>query len=213
MSWSTLPHDFVQSMIKRETLADERSSLVKKLRLVNKHWNECATKSLTYLNPHNLEKEDFSKFLILMKKSYVNVARLQVPAVWIDDECCEALGSLSQLDDVEVFWGDSITDKGLGYLTSTSNLRSLKIYHSRQITDEGVKALVNSDLEVLWLYGATEVTDEGLSALSSLSSLKALRLMYCNRLTRRGLEPLVNREGLQIFVRYCRRISSEISIS
>eukprot|EP00210_Caulerpa_lentillifera_P004951 g4725.t1 len=213
MTWSTLASDVLLFLIKRETVADTRSPLIKSLRLVNKHWCESATKAVTYLNPHTLEKEDLPKLVTLMKTHFVNVTKLQVPAVWIDDESCATIAAIPQVNDLEVFWGDSITDKGLGYLSSASNLRSLKIYHSRQITDEGVKSLVNSDLEVLWLYGATEVTDEGLGTLSNLSSLKALRLMYCNQLTRRGLEPLVKREGLQIFVRYCRRISREILIS
>lgn len=213
MAWSTLAPDVLLSLIKRETLVDDRSALVKSLRLVNKHWCESATKAVTYLNPHNLEKDDLAKFITRMKTQFMNVERLQLPAVWIDDESCEAIAAVSQVNDLEVFWGDSITDKGLGHLSSASNLRSLKIYHSKQITDEGVKALLGSDLQVLWLYGATEVTDEGLSQLSNLSSLKALRLMYCNQLTRRGLEPLVKRQGLQIFVRYCRRISSEIMVS
>lgn len=183
------------------------------LRFVNKHWSKGVAKSITKMKMAEIEKEDLREFLNKLKQTFVNVQRLDVPVVWMDDDCCTTLAAgLPKLTTLELFWGDSITDAGLKALTKLP-LRSLKIYHSRLITDKGVAALSSSGLEELWIYGANQVTDDGFRQLDNLKSLMVLRLMYCNQLSRWGLEPLFRRDGLQIFVRFCRRISCEISIT
>ena len=148
-----------------------------------------------------------------MKTTFGSVQRLDVPVVWFDDECCRQLASqMPKLTSLELFWGDTISDDGVRELAKMP-LKSFRMYHSRLLTDNGIMALAkNSSLEELWLYGANQVTDHGFRALENLESLKSLRLLYCNRLSRCGLEPLFKRKGLQIFVRFCRRISHEISV-
>jgi len=186
---------------------------LRQLRFVNKHWSRGVAKTITKLKLAEIEKESLPDFLNKLKTTFVNVQRLDVPAVWMDDDCCATLAAvLPKLTTLELFWGDSITDAGLKALAKMP-LRSLKIYHSRLITDDGLAALSKSSLEELWIYGANQVTDHGFRQLEKLKSLKILRLLYCNLLSRCGLEPLFRRDGLQIFVRFCRRISCEISIT
>lgn len=210
-SWARLPGDVVEriaTILKQSDVEDLR-----RMRCVNRHWSEYASKAITHLNLMNTEVNEFSHFLETCTNVFVNAERLDVPVVWIDDACCEQLAiALPKLSALELFWGDSVTDTGLKALASLP-LESFKIYHSRLITDEGIALLSRCPLEELWIYGANQVTDDGFRHLERLDSIKTLRLMYCNRLSRRGLEPLFKREGLQIFVRYCRRISTEICIA
>jgi len=183
------------------------------LRFVNKRWSSCVAQQMTRIKLEEIEKEDLPDFLAALKKTFVNIQALVVPVVWMDDEGCQLLASVfPELTSLEVFWGDSISDEGFRAL-SRLPLRSLKIYHSRLITDEGIGMLKKTPLEELWVYGGNQITDEGFRQLRDLHTLKELKLMYCNALTRRGLEPLFHKDGLKIFVRFCRRISSEISIS
>ena len=161
----------------------------------------------------DLEREEFPAFLQKVKELFSAVQRLDVPVVWMDDECCHLFAvHLPWLKSLELFWGDAISDEGLKALAAMP-LESLRIYHSRLITDKGMEALSCTSLKELWLYGANLVTDDGFRNLVKLSSLEVLRLLYCNRLTRHGLEPLFDKDGLQLFVRFCRRISREIRIS
>lgn len=183
------------------------------MRFVNKHWSKGVAKAVTRMKLAEIEKHELPDFLNKLNATFVNVQRLDVPVTWMDDDGCETLAAaLPKLATLEVFWGDNTSDAGLKQLARLP-LRSLKMYHCRLITDEGIAALSNSSLEELWMYGAKEVTDEGFRQLKDLTTLQSLRLHYCDRLTRRGLEPLFRREGLQINVRFCRRISCEISIT
>jgi len=95
---------------------------------------------------------------------------------------------LLRVEQVDLRYGDSVTDADIATLDGLSGLQWLDLSHT-QITDAGVEHLRNlPELQVLDL-SATKVTDAG---LDNLTDLKGLRWLYLSRtqVTDAGVEHL-----------------------
>lgn len=92
-----------------------------------------------------------------MMQHFVNIRKLELPAAWMEDTYCARIASFKNCAELDFFWFDNVTDDGLKHIASLPSLSSLKIYHCRQISDKGLKALAKSTVKELWLYGGVQV--------------------------------------------------------
>ena len=118
-----------------------------------------------------------------------------------NDDCCEAIKGLTNLERIDMqdcnqptekglailkgftklknvrLWGPNINDKVLSYLSGAKELRVLSLEQCTAVTADGlehIKGLKN--LTEVALYGATGVYDAGVEKLSGLTKLQALDL-------------------------------------
>ncbi len=91
----------------------------------------------------------------------------------------------------------SITDADLRRIEGMTQLRQLSLSYAPNVTDAGLKRLLNAltNLEELYLE-KTNITDAGLECVNALPRLRKLDL-YCTKITNDGLRHLKGRRRLE----------------
>ncbi|GJN25783.1 hypothetical protein PR202_gb13656 [Eleusine coracana subsp. coracana] len=108
----------------------------------------------------------------------------------INDAALQHLSRCSELLTLKLGLCSSISDQGLGYISSTcSKLMELDIYRCSAITDDGLAALAGGckKMRMLNLRYCDQITDAGLKHLSSLEELTNLEMRCLVRVTGIGI--------------------------
>lgn len=120
----------------------------------------------------------------------------------IEARGCKGLTQLSRLEYLDLSNCPHLTDLSFEKGLSFPNLRNFQLAFCRNLTDNGLKALANSNpnLEVLNLSHCHLITNDSLTVLvSSIKTLIELNLTACNKLGNKSLE---------IIAENCRRLKS-----
>jgi hypothetical protein len=101
--------------------------------------------------------------------------KLDLSLTYVSDIGAEAIGKLAQLEELNLFTAEFVTDAAIAYLRSNSNLRVLNL-RGTDVTDtslEYVARLANlRSLDISF----TQISDVGLEHLAALSHLETLNL-------------------------------------
>lgn len=122
----------------------------------------------------------------------------------LDDECLYDLKNFTNLK-ILFIKSNIITNKGLSYLGSLTNLNQLNLSSLSNIDDNGLIHLKKLEkLTILDLGDCINITDDGLDHLNFLTELKYLNLSYCKNITSNGLVKLDNLKKLKyLYVKRC----------
>ena len=152
--------------------------------LVSKRWC-CVKAQWTTLKYHgHVGLQNLKK--IMNKTIIKNMVCLELSGV--DDSYLQYVGSLKQLEFLNLTRCDEITDQGLEHISSLQQLESLSLLGCYEITDQGLKYISSLQrLKSLNVSYCGEITDQGLKHISSLQQLKSLNLKQCDKITNQGL--------------------------
>jgi len=145
---------------------------------------------LTYLHPSTGCHLDDANFEMLTRNRGLKSLVIGDSNSKLSDRGLEALGKLSDLESLEIWYSRETTKTGIAALAQLRKLRSLTIAYLRSFDDEALKLLSSSPgIEMLDLI-ELNITDEGLTQLKALKSLKYLRVSQCKRVTPGGMKAL-----------------------
>jgi len=108
----------------------------------------------------------------------------------LSDKNLQHIGLLTGLKTLNLHC-DNVTDAGLQHIGYLSGLKNLDISNNMKISDAGLKHIMSlSQLQELNIEG-TSVTDAGLEVIGSLKELHVLDLGVCYRITASGIHKLI----------------------
>uniref|UniRef100_A0A453JZZ1 F-box/LRR-repeat protein 15-like leucin rich repeat domain-containing protein n=1 Tax=Aegilops tauschii subsp. strangulata TaxID=200361 RepID=A0A453JZZ1_AEGTS len=123
-----------------------------------------------------------------------NLKEIDLTDCGVNDEALHHLAKCSELLILKLGLSSSISDKGLGFISSKcGKLIELDLYRCSSITDDGLAALANGckKIKLLNLCYCNKITDSGLSHLGALEELTNLELRCLVRITGIGISSVV----------------------
>lgn len=118
-----------------------------------------------------------------------NVVAVHLGRTWVDDVELLDLAKLPKLVRLDLSH-TRITDDGLLHLQSQTQIQDLNLFYAEQITDQGMSAIKGwKDLRRLNLRG-TRISDGTLAIVGGLTGLESLDIAYTD-ITESGLDALV----------------------
>ncbi len=135
----------------------------------------------------------------MLVRRFPTVVSLEVKGVYeeeavLTDQGLRAVSSLASLTFLDLSWCRNVTNEGVrAVVSSCTALKTLSLRACNKVTDEGVRAVSScTALKTLDLCCCYKVTDVGVRALSSLPALTSLDLRYCFNVTAAGVQALRN---------------------
>jgi internalin A len=118
-----------------------------------------------------------------------NVIAVHLGRTWVDDAELLDLAKLPKLVRLD-FSHTRITDEGLLHLRSQTQIEDLNLFYAEQITDQGMSAIKGwKNLKHLNVRG-TRISDGTLAIVGTLTGLESLDIAY-TEITDNGLDALV----------------------
>ncbi len=181
---------------KVQGIAIWRRSLTDEGLRILKHVEQLDSLSLEadFRNPGSMQLTPAGLTLL---RNYPTLTDLKLARVQIADDCLEEIGKLSNLTKLYLFHCPKITDAGVAYLSSMTNLQTLTITNDvEHLTSKALihlKPLTNlTSLGIGWM----DVESGDLRHLHGLDNLESLALDSTN-LTDAGLEQLSTMDSLK----------------
>lgn len=123
------------------------------------------------------------------------VIAVHLGRTWVDDTELLDLARLPKLTSLDLSH-TRITDEGLLHLKSATQIEDLNLFYAEQITDQGMNAIKGwNRLKRLNLRG-TQISDGTLAIVGTLTGLQSLDVAY-TQITDNGLDALVPLTQLQ----------------
>eukprot|EP00803_Ostreobium_quekettii_P006102 evm.model.scf_363.3 EVM.evm.TU.scf_363.3 scf_363:28211-29065(-) len=223
-------HQEASQLNKLVNSSRDGAPLLKKMRLVNRHWHKWATGTLNYLSIYASRKRREKVLLAAMHRfPQVQVVRLRFVATprellllrgfprltYIDAamQTDDQLAALQALTHLRGLWTlesfKQITDSGLRHLSHLTNLETLNLRYSHKLTGIGLHSLSTlTALVDLNLCRCISLTDAGLRALCPLTCLMRLNLNWCVEITDAGVASLQPLKALvMLSLNHCSRVT------
>jgi len=164
---------------------------------------------LTSVNLVGYENEIDDSLIHNLEERLPKLRHLFIPYASITDIGLGHLSTLQNLASLNLHWCDKITNTGLGHLSKLRNLASLNLSGCDKITDTGLGHLSTlQNLASLNLHWCDKITDIGLGHLSKLRNLASLNLHWCDKITDIGLGHLSKLRNLaSLNLRECDKIT------
>jgi internalin A len=126
-----------------------------------------------------------------------NVTGVHLGRTWVEDSELPDLAGLPKLARLDLSH-TRITDEGLLYLKSATQIEDLNLYYAEQITDQGMNAIKGwKQLKGLNVRG-TRISDGALAIIGTLTGLVSLDIAD-TQITDNGLDSLVSLTQLREF--------------
>ncbi|MBN2588988.1 MAG: sigma-70 family RNA polymerase sigma factor [Sedimentisphaerales bacterium] len=149
---------------------------------------------------------NFTNNAPLYLKDVSSLRAIKIDSEQFDDSGMKNLARLTQLESIDVYWNNRITDEGVKYLKNLPNLKTFSTLRGK-LSDEGLSHLQEcKNIESLFLPDS--FSDEGLSYLGRMSKLKHLDRVG-GTYTDKGVAELAKCKRLESLVINSRNVTDE----